>query len=99
MKVDTFWIHFKDNHGIGDDQEYDGGKDDDHVFRKHVGDDGLLHSEHFSYHNVPTCNCKPGKMGNMKIECYPQAVINVINVSLANMKIKCCHQAALNVLA
>ena len=47
--------------------------DVDHVFRQHVGDDGLLHSEHLADHNVPACNRKPE---NMKIKCYPQVLIN-----------------------
>ena len=31
----------------------------DHVFRKHMGDNGLLHCEHFANHDVSACNGKP----------------------------------------
>ena len=44
---------FKENN------HHDDAEDDDHVFGKHMGDDGLLHGEHVAHHDVPACNGKP----------------------------------------
>ena len=51
--------HFQHNYG---DNQYEYDEDDDHIFRKHVGDNGLLHSEHLANHNVSACNGKPENM-------------------------------------
>ena len=65
---------FKENYGDAVDHQYDDAEDDDHVFGKHMGDDGLLHGEHVAHHNVPACNGKPVDV-NVK-----SCVINFINV-------------------
>ena len=49
--------------------KYDDAEDDDHVFRKHVGDDGLLHREHLPHHDVTACNRKPVNMNYVVIFC------------------------------
>ena len=61
-KVDTFWNNHKDGPMDSDFKEnnhHDDAEDDDHVFGKHMGDDGLLHGEHVAHHDVPACDGKP----------------------------------------